>query len=1191
MDGSDGRLSVACYRPHFHSAQPPTMSSLSRAASRGGGGSGKKGGGSSRGGGGSSSSKPKSTKRSAAAATTETDTSAAASEQPSLPKLLSALALGVRAANGLPKPTAASASDSEGDDGDDDFAYLMAFPEFASKCHEGRAELSVLLSDVLKSVKESSSDDAIMDDDMLDGTGGGDDEDDLGFESPVLWEKAAEACESLLEEVDSYVQSVQDSATATAASSLASTLENVAAKAREKSKSSYGLMMSGIVDMDKPQSTYPEAFANVNNSRTEPFRPQVHPDKPHGIVALAATLRPVPGHGLETRNGDLGSREGGTPSKIPDDVVAPDRHYPHQYEEEIQSLQYREWQLAVESEDRLGKHGVGGTLNRLSGRGVPTDRGYWIDTEQDLVKLVGRINDPAQNVREIAVDLEAHSHRSFGGITCLMQLSLRRNAGANDDGSDHNASIETASDFLIDAIALRSVMNRHLAAVFADPDIVKVMHGADSDIPWLQRDFGIYIVNLFDTGRAARALPHFSSAGLAYLLGRYAGVEADKKHQLSDWRQRPLPDEMAAYATSDTTYLLDIYDRVKLELQSHLNTDVSVASVLDDSKKVCLIRYDKEPFRPSGYTTIINSKRNKRKRSTSLDPRHERVLKELYDWRDRTARDLDESLHYVCPNSALVRIATMCPRTVGALQGVVNPCPPLVVRCSDEILRLIKQGTSDVAISKTGPAPSPGRTQPVASSPEKISQLRASASPFAFKPADEGDKSSEADGANEGDLPPRPSDRQNSGMMSPVVGTDALFKQAGWMTPQGDPMEMDGHTSTEDEIDSGKKRRQLLSVDKANENYVASKYSRHSLEMGPIAEDGSERRAKTVDGLGAAREALGQTGDGSGTGGVDGSSLQNASMAAQTNANKIQNDLENGNHGLLNLATGERFGIEEALAQSPSRSETSERSDGKYVGENDPIPRSMTEIYYISNRNRAGAVAPVPVQEGKPEAVFDVDTLEGAEAKLATSGPEGRGYFEKNAIGLEAKKQKRPEGAKELPISKEEDIGLMTSIGWIEDEAEAFEMMNERSNTSEDKPQPSEDTKVVVSKGDAGGEGDNGFVSKSKKRGGGGGNQRGKAGGDGAEDNTTREAFDYSKVGSIGAYGPKGAPTASNPFFSGAAVSGGTLSGGGQPHKPRRRKRGKGGGGGGGGGGGSSGERIGRRDAGNKTHVYRGGQR
>ena len=27
------------------------------------------------------------------------------------------------------------------------------------------------------------------------------------------------------------------------------------------------------------------------------------------------------------------------------------------------------------------------------------------------------------------------------------------------------------------------------------------MHGADRDIIWLQRDFGIYVCNLFDTGQ------------------------------------------------------------------------------------------------------------------------------------------------------------------------------------------------------------------------------------------------------------------------------------------------------------------------------------------------------------------------------------------------------------------------------------------------------------------------------------------------------------------------------------------------------------------------------------------------------------------------------------------------------------------------------------------------------------------
>ena len=60
--------------------------------------------------------------------------------------------------------------------------------------------------------------------------------------------------------------------------------------------------------------------------------------------------------------------------------------------------------------------------------------------------------------------------------------------------------------------------------------VLKVLHGADSDIVWLQRDFGIYVINLFDTGQAARVLT-YPSAGLAYLLSRMCGVKV--RHSLS----------------------------------------------------------------------------------------------------------------------------------------------------------------------------------------------------------------------------------------------------------------------------------------------------------------------------------------------------------------------------------------------------------------------------------------------------------------------------------------------------------------------------------------------------------------------------------------------------------------------------------------------------------------------------------
>lgn len=79
-----------------------------------------------------------------------------------------------------------------------------------------------------------------------------------------------------------------------------------------------------------------------------------------------------------------------------------------------------------------------------------------------------------------AVDLEHHSFRSFQGLTCLMQIST-------DIG-----------DFIVDCLVpeIRSNLGAKLGPHFANPAIVKVLHGANSDILWMQRDFGIFIVNM-----------------------------------------------------------------------------------------------------------------------------------------------------------------------------------------------------------------------------------------------------------------------------------------------------------------------------------------------------------------------------------------------------------------------------------------------------------------------------------------------------------------------------------------------------------------------------------------------------------------------------------------------------------------------------------------------------------------------
>lgn len=104
----------------------------------------------------------------------------------------------------------------------------------------------------------------------------------------------------------------------------------------------------------------------------------------------------------------------------------------------------------------------------------------------------------------------------------------------------------------------------------------------------MQRDFGIYVVNLFDTGQAAKIL-NFAHLSLSHLMKHYCKIEPDKQFQLADWRIRPLTNEMINYAIEDTHYLLYIYERLNNELiaKGNLNNNL-LRNLFDRCKDVCL---------------------------------------------------------------------------------------------------------------------------------------------------------------------------------------------------------------------------------------------------------------------------------------------------------------------------------------------------------------------------------------------------------------------------------------------------------------------------------------------------------------------------------------------------------------------------------------------------------------------------
>ncbi|KAI8551942.1 hypothetical protein RHMOL_Rhmol06G0226300 [Rhododendron molle] len=267
----------------------------------------------------------------------------------------------------------------------------------------------------------------------------------------------------------------------------------------------------------------------------------------------------------------------------------------------------------------------------------------WIETEFQLEELVGVLSKE----RVFAVDTEQHSLRSFLGFTALIQISTR------------------GKDYLVDTIALHDVMGI-LRPIFANSAICKVFHGADNDVLWLQRDFHIYVVNLFDTAKACEVLSK-PQKSLAYLLETYCGVATNKQLQREDWRQRPLPVEMVQYARTDAHFLLDIARCLASELmqQDSACPDDKFRFVLEASRRsnaICLQLFSKEIEAfpgESAASSIMSRNLNDQGGLSphSQDKQFQGLVQRLCAWRDLMARMHDESLRCVLSDHAIVALA------------------------------------------------------------------------------------------------------------------------------------------------------------------------------------------------------------------------------------------------------------------------------------------------------------------------------------------------------------------------------------------------------------------------------------------------------------------------------------------------------------------------------------------------------
>ena len=161
----------------------------------------------------------------------------------------------------------------------------------------------------------------------------------------------------------------------------------------------------------------------------------------------------------------------------------------------------------------------------------------------------------------VAVDTETMGLNTHRDRLCLVQLS----AG---DGDAHLVQIPRGP-----------VKAPRLAALLADPAVLKLFHFGRFDIASLEHALGIRCEPVYCTKIAAKLVRTFTDRwGLKDLCKELLGVDLSKQQQTSDWGAERLSDEQLAYAASDVLHLHALKAKLDALLEREGRTELAQAA-------------------------------------------------------------------------------------------------------------------------------------------------------------------------------------------------------------------------------------------------------------------------------------------------------------------------------------------------------------------------------------------------------------------------------------------------------------------------------------------------------------------------------------------------------------------------------------------------------------------------------------
>lgn len=244
-----------------------------------------------------------------------------------------------------------------------------------------------------------------------------------------------------------------------------------------------------------------------------------------------------------------------------------------------------------------------------------------IENKSELLSYLKRFDDKELHIIALDIEVESNLH-VYGEKLCLAQI------------------FDGVNNVIIDPF---DIDNDTLKLLFENPNTLKVMYDAGSDLSMLKNSANIEIKSILDL-RPATELLNYDKRDLHSIIASELGIflEKKRKYQQHNWTKRPIDEGALDYAINDVIHLLVLKDIILAKLYTKKLLEPFLLKNVQIQNK--------------DYTRDPEDKYRKIRGYGRLSDNRKIVFRKVFDIREKYAKSYNMTPHTIIQKTDLINI-------------------------------------------------------------------------------------------------------------------------------------------------------------------------------------------------------------------------------------------------------------------------------------------------------------------------------------------------------------------------------------------------------------------------------------------------------------------------------------------------------------------------------------------------------